>query len=175
MRLFLAIELPVEVKTALSSIRRPPLADLRWIAPEQLHITLKFLGEVPDADVPQLLETLAAVPTPSPLSLRVSGLAMFPERGRVRIVAADVADDAGGIVKLAESLEAACESLGFTREGRPYRAHVTLARAKMPVRRELVKVDVPAMSFTEKQFVLMQSKLSSKGPTYTVAARFPLK
>ena len=175
MRLFLAIELPADVKTALADVRHPPLADLRWIPPEQLHITLKFLGEVPDADVPRLIETLAAVATPRPLTLRVAGAVMFPERGRVRIVAADIADDAGGIVQLAEALEAAYEPLGFAREGRPFHAHVTLARAKMPVRRELVNLDIPALTFTASQFVLMQSKLSPTGATYAAAAHFPLK
>jgi 2'-5' RNA ligase len=72
-------------------------------------------------------------------------------------------------------LEAACEPLGFARENRPYHAHVTLARAKIPVRRELVKAEVPSLSFAAGEFVLMQSKLSPKGATYTVAAQFPFK
>ena len=71
MRLFLAIELPDAVKQQLTAVQRSPLAALRWAPAEQLHVTLKFLGEVPDADVPAIIEHLAKLPTAEDATLAV--------------------------------------------------------------------------------------------------------
>jgi 2'-5' RNA ligase len=174
MRLFFAIELPGSVRQRLAEIAHPPLNALKWVSAEQLHVTLKFLGPIADADLPRLLSAADAVVRPRPLELRVEGVSLFPERGPVRIVAASVAEASGTLAKLVADLEAAAEPLGVPRENRPFHAHVTLARAKPPVRRDRVIVTVPAMSFTVGEFVLMESRLSPKGSTYTVAARYPL-
>ena len=174
MRLFLAIELPAEVRQALATISRPPVAGLRWTAVEQLHLTLKFLGEVPDGDVPRLIETFATTPKPPPIPLVIDGLSLFPPRGRVRIVAAHVADASGSLHRLAADFDSACERVGFPRERRPFTAHITLARARVPVPRERLTFDLPRLAFEGKEFVLMQSQLSDKGSRYSVAARFRL-
>jgi len=174
MRLFLAIELPAEIRQTLATISRPPVAGLRWTAAEQLHLTLKFLGEVPDGDVPRLIEALTTTPKPPPIPLVIDGLSLFPPRGRVRIVAANVADASGSLHRLAADLEAAFEPLGFPRERRPFAAHVTLARDRVPVPRERLTIDLPRLAFEAWEYVLMQSHLSNKGSTYTVAARFRL-
>jgi 2'-5' RNA ligase len=174
MRLFLAIELPAVVKDALADIAHPPLADLKWTATEQLHITMKFLGEVPDDQVPALVEAMRRVPKPGELPLQIAGVVMFPPRGPIRIVGAEVADDTGGLAKLAADLEDAAATLRFPREKRPFHAHVTLARARQPIRRDRVMVTIPELPFVASEFVLMQSTLSPQGSTYAVAARFPL-
>lgn len=174
MRLFLAIELPAEVKDALADIAHPPLADLTWTATEQMHITLKFLGEVPDEQVPALIEAMKRLPGPGELPLETAGLVMFPPHGPIRIVAAEIADPSGRLAKLAADLESAGHTLGFPREKRKFHAHVTLARARQPVRRDRVMATIPELPFTATEFVLMQSTLSPQGSTYTVAARFPL-
>lgn len=175
MRLFIAIDLPGDVKDALADVVRPPLADLKWTAADQLHVTLKFLGEVPDPQVPAVLAALKAIPRPGALALETAGLVMFPPRGPIRIVAADIADPSGGLAKLVAGLEEACAALGFVREKRPFHAHVTLARARQPVRRDRVMVTIPERQFTVDEFVLMQSTLSPQGSRYAVVARFPIR
>lgn len=94
MRLFIAIELPLEIREKILAVRRKLAdtgADVRWVPPEQLHITVKFLGEVDDARVGEILERIIAAARQVPaFPLEIEGACRMPEKGPVRVIAARV-------------------------------------------------------------------------------------
>jgi 2'-5' RNA ligase len=187
-RLFIAIELPEAVRRGLSSGARgtaqtSPAGNLSFTREANLHLTLKFLGEVPEPEVPRLRETLTRLPRVGPILLRTEGLEFFPLRGPIRVVAAKVEGDVGRLALVHREIESACESLGFAREARPYRPHVTLARSRrgLAVSRsshsawQAFKQEVPGPEFEATEFVLMESRLRPSGSEYIPLAHFPLK
>ena len=186
MRLFTAIELPEPAREHLLRLRAELLktADLAdavsWVKPENLHVTLKFLGEVPDAVVPKLTDSLAGVPV-EPMRLTADHVVLFPKRGPVRVIAAGFAGDVDRLSKLFADVEDACAVAGFEREGRAYTPHATLGRARpgrggpglRRLRDETFERFFPGPTFTADRFVMMQSQLNPKGAIYTPAAHFP--
>ena len=137
MRLFVAVELPGEVTALLGRLiedLKGELGKLRWVRPERIHLTLKFLGEVAEPKVAELGRALArAVPgSVRPFELRVHGVGRFPPEGRPRVLWAGLqparAEEAGALSALRERIEEAAAQAGFAREVRPFRPHLTLAR-----------------------------------------------
>ncbi len=181
MRLFTAIELPEEVRGHLGRVAEvcaQQVHGVRWTPAANLHLTLKFIGEVPDARVPELINALEAVVFQRPLELACERLVCFPPRGSARIVAAEVGGEVDPLRQTFERIEAALE--GFClKEPRRYTPHITLGRSKPGVggrSRELMEQAAvghwPGPPFEIDEFVLYQSDLSKAGPIYTVVARF---
>jgi 2'-5' RNA ligase len=187
-RLFLAIELPQALKRHLTSGARgtaqgsSPARNLSFTREQNLHVTLKFLGEVREPDVLRLCDALSCVPPVGPILLRTDGVDFFPHRGPIRVVAAKVEGDVGRLAILHREIEDACASLGFAREGREYRPHVTLARSSkgLAVSRSsasawmALKREPEEPVFEATECVLMESRLNPSGPEYIPLARFPL-
>jgi RNA 2',3'-cyclic 3'-phosphodiesterase len=180
MRLFTASELPDDVREMLAgaqtTLKQKLSGKISWTAPKNLHLTLKFLGEVGDADVMRVCDALRTVSAPS-FSIAVSQLGSLPPRGPARVLMADVIGETSVLSGLFDSTEAACEPLGFAREKRKFHPHITLARLRMPKRisREVGEVKLKQMApFQVREFVLMQSTLSSAGSHYEPVARFSL-
>ncbi len=182
MRLFLAIDLPREVRQALGDLQdrtRRSCPGWRWVRPEGIHLTLRFLGEVGPADEARQRETWRrAVAGHAAVRFQVGGLGVFPGGGRPRVLWVGVKDaSAGGdLAALATSLEAAARELGFEPEERPFRAHLTLARAERegrpiapPPGGSPIAADVEA-----DEVVLFRSELGPGGAKYTRIAAFPL-
>jgi RNA 2',3'-cyclic 3'-phosphodiesterase len=206
MRLFLALELPPEVKSQLF-VASSNLLPVRWgltdptykkvfrlsqTRQENLHVTLKFLGEVAEQQAPKVCDALRRVEPAGELGLRTEGLEFFPNRGPIHVVAAKVGGDVDRLVDLHSRLEKACSALGFAPERRPYRPHVTLLRANngMPshlrqsfyhtsTRKSCTLHEVPPFpvaDFLMNEFVLVESRLGRKhGPEYAAVARFALR
>lgn len=188
MRLFTAIELPDPVRAHLVTVRDRLVESLgspgavSWVKPENVHITLKFLGEVPDAAVGKLVDALAGVAV-RPMRLVADHMVFFPKRGPVRVIAAGLVGDVEELRRLNAGIEEACAGLGFPREGRAYTPHATIGRVRpTPRKGDLIAVrDVPldgafpGPNFSAGGFVLMRSELNPKGAIYTPAARFPRK
>src|ERR1043165_767414 len=130
MRVFLAIELPEKSRRHLDRLcqhlRRPhDLAQsVSWVKRDNWHITLKFLGEVEDACIPEITPALAAVQV-HPMNLFADRMQYFPKRGPVRVVSVGIGGDAGLLNHLPKHIEDALQPLGFPREDRPYTAHIT--------------------------------------------------
>lgn len=181
MRLFIAIELPPDVRDGLAAwqdaLRRSIPEKVSWTAPHNLHATLKFIGEADEAHLPSIATALGGVPLTAPIPVSIDGLIRLPPRGRTRVIGARVADPTGALAELHVRIETALELQGVAREGRTYRPHITLGQVRPPasVRIEYVKLPESEFQFEVHEFLLMQSTLSPAGSKYELIERFPLK
>lgn len=187
-RAFIAIELPDEIKKKLTEIQdflksKSGRAPAKWVAPESIHLTLKFLGGIsPDtvAGVKGAMEE-AAIGT-SPFRLGVGGLGVFPNPKRVQVVWAGLTGDMAALTQLQKDLDTALAALGFTPESRPFTAHLTLARMRdeaSPAEREAIGKLVESTPFQGGDFgvatfSLMRSQLRREGAIYSQMASVPL-
>jgi 2'-5' RNA ligase len=182
MRLFIAVDLPEEVREVLRSglghLKRdqPPA---HWVRPEGMHITLKFLGE----QAPDLVEGLdrtAAGPLSflPPVTVQLGGGGFFPNDRRPRV--AWVGGQAPGLDAWARAVEDAAATLGVEREVRAFSLHLTLARLERPWGVQAVEhfmVQVGRWRFPEfvaREAVLFQSELQPSGAVYTPMRRWPV-
>ena len=157
---------------------------MSWVRPDNLHLTLKFLGEVPDANVPELCDELARVPAAGPIVLQTAREPLFfPPRGRIHVIGVRIEEvREARLSRLYEGIEQACTSAGFARERRAFQPHVTLARSKFGLpddyRHRYHDLNglqgIPTLMVEVSEFALVQSRLLPAGPEYTTVARFPL-
>jgi 2'-5' RNA ligase len=186
MRLFVAVHLPDEMKgelyTSFSGAVTGRVGGLRFPAPANVHITLKFLGETDEGLIPSVEEPLKAVAAEhEPFTLSVSGAGAFPNVKRPRVVWAGVKEGREELSKLAEAVETALEPLGFEPERRPFRGHITVARVKSPASTKAVGEIVAANegrdfgTFEVKGFSLVKSELKPDGAVYSDVVKFKLK
>ena len=190
LRLFVAIELPGGVRDAIGgTIGRLRAADagdaLRWVRPESVHLTLKFLGSVEQERLPAIKTALRlGVRDAAPFELRTGELGSFGGRRNLRVVWVDVLGDTNALTTLAARVEAALQPLGFPAEPRPFAAHLTLARvrddAPSPERERihalLPRVEsgvVPAFRVTSCS--LMRSTLQRGGAVYEALSTYDLE
>ncbi len=179
MRLFIAIPLADSVVAELSRLTgrlRSNSAALRWPAPESWHITLQFLGNTNEEQYGCLIGRLAELHCPA-VPIQLGEPSIF-DRAGIFYAGVELTPQ---LVALERRVVAATALCGFEPESRPYRPHITLARAKAGNRaRELcgLMASVPARirfsRFTALEFLLYESHLSPSGSTYEVRCRFPL-
>ena len=186
MRCFIAIDLSDEVRSALDATQgrlraRAPRADVRWVDPAGMHLTLQFLGEVSDARLADVRSALAtAATTVSAMVLACRGLGAFPGLTRPRVVWAGIRGAVGDLSRLAAACQRACEPLGFVPEKRPFRGHVTLARVRSPrgfgplARAIESAADDDFGAWTAAEVVLYRSHLRRTGSVYEPLRRVPL-
>ena len=189
LRLFVACELPSEALEALARVqadlRDHGAGRLRWVRPEGIHLTLKFLGAVAPDLAERVIDALAkAIVEPFTLNLRFDRLGSFGGRMRLRVLWVGLAGDIEELSALAETVEKALKPLGFPRESRPFAPHLTLARVpdEMGVDERSRLADLiaaytlpplPSMSISEVS--LMQSFLLPGGARYEQRATFPVR
>jgi 2'-5' RNA ligase len=178
MRLFTAIELTSDVRQVLAAwqeaLRRAIRARVSWTAPANLHLTLKFIGDVEPKQIEPIRAALRGVEAPGPIALSIDGVMRLPPRGPTRVIGAQVD---GELARLHAEIEAALEPHGVAREARPFRAHVTLGRVRDRARIALDGIELSRtaeLPMDVLDFVLMRSTLSDKGSTYDVIERFAL-
>lgn len=184
MRLFFAIMLPPDVQAGLHRLReRLDWLPIRptWTAQQNLHITLKFLGEVPDPQVADLARDVAqSIHLARPLHLRPDHLVFFPSRGPARVLGIGFSGDTDPLYRFQSDLEAFCRTRGFPTENRPYTPHATLARIRDGLReqhRPRIEQSWQSLShlpeFEASAYQLMQSILGSRGSTHTPVVTVP--
>ncbi len=182
-RLFIAIELSDEVRAALTEVQagiKKWSEMVRWIEPAQLHMTLKFLGEVPEEKVAAVSEGLTvAAGEVAPFDLSLTECGCFPPRGGVRIVWVAAHDESGRLAAIVEAIERQMEPLGFVREERPFSPHLTIGRVRDDRSGSQLRSAVQAAKARPvRQYVshvtLMQSRLSPKGASYSVVSKASL-
>lgn len=177
MRLFIAIALPDPVREALSGLRSG-LPGARWVEPEAMHLTLRFIGEVDETEAEDIDAALAAITAPA-FDLAISGIGSFQSRRRVRSIWVGL-QRSEPLARLQGKVESAVVRAGFEPEGRKFKPHVTLARLKnTPVGRVgayMETHDTLAMApFPVTAFTLMRSYLNRDGPHYEVLAEYLLQ
>jgi 2'-5' RNA ligase len=177
-RLFVAIDLPASVKAQLLKCCTG-VPGAKWVKPEQMHLTLRFIGEVDEAAFETIRQALAVVTT-APFSLSLNGAGQFPPKGGARVLWVGL-DAPPTLFDLQRRIEAALNQLGYPPETRPFAAHITLARLKSPPPPESIRqflsrnADLVSDPIPVTQFVLYSSQLAPSGPTYTAEATYPLK
>lgn len=190
-RTFLAISLPEPQRAALSRLERDfdlHTSILKWVAPNLLHITVKFLDGV-DASRLEAVDEAArqGAASTGPFSLALDGLGAFPSVRGPRVIWAGLKRDAGfrALALLFTRLEEALEMHGFPREARPFSPHITLARVRDAassldrgrVGESLARVQEKralTAPFSVRDLVVMRSDLGPAGPSYTPMAVLPL-
>ncbi|MGH2897489.1 MAG: RNA 2',3'-cyclic phosphodiesterase [Solirubrobacteraceae bacterium] len=185
MRLFLAINLPAEVRReveAATATLRDCAPEISWISAPRLHLTLKFLDEQPAERVDEIRDAIAGVAgRHRELLIALGGIGAFPNFRRARVVWMGVMQEPR-LELLHHDLEVACEQLGFEVEGRTFRPHLTLARVKQALPEERLRSLSRAAKQTDyrtdfvvRSIDLMNSALGPSGPTYTTLVSAALR
>jgi 2'-5' RNA ligase len=176
-RSFVAINLPSRVKERVDLMQKEWGAlgpHVRWVAPENVHITLKFLGDVAEERVAAIGDALGGVAARvCPFDFTVTSFGVFPDLRYPRIVWLGIGEGADRVAALQLAVEAEMESLGFAPEKRAFRPHVTVGRMKSPRGRsmlgELLQTDTRIDERVEvSEMFLMRSQLRPTGPIYSV-------
>lgn len=177
MRLFFAIELTDPARREVDLLQKRLLrnhANVQWVRPENLHLTLKFLGEVEENRLPGLRQAAEeAAASFSPFLISLEGVGAFPGARHPRVIWVDIQEGRETVVRLARALEEACGRLGFPPEERPFSPHLTIGRGRSlsePLSAPPFKTNEP---IRVDRLVLFQSLLSSQGPRYTPVAVIP--
>ncbi|MFC7135830.1 RNA 2',3'-cyclic phosphodiesterase [Halobaculum litoreum] len=182
-RLFVSIDLPDRLADEVAAVQAPlrDLPGLRLADPAQAHCTLKFLGDVEEArvdDVVDALERAVAAAGVAPVECEVGGLGVFPSPDYVRVVWVGVRDGSDEVTRLAEAVERETVALGFDEADHEFTPHVTLARmddARGKARvREYLEEDPTVGRFTAREIRLTESTLGRDGPRYGTRARVSL-
>jgi 2'-5' RNA ligase len=193
MRLFTAVELPDEVRAAVAAAAAPllaPFPDARRVAPENLHVTVRFLGDVQPQALPAIRAALAEASSESGAGrARAQGFGAFPGPSEPRVVWAGIDDPAHAFTALERNVGERIAPLGFPPEDRPYAPHVTVARLgsprgrpgrgrRAPADRARPFVSPPSSplgpEFPVRELTLFESELTPRGPRYRALDRFPL-
>ena len=176
-RIFAAVDISEEARSRASLFsdnlrRRFPSLRVGWDRPEKLHLTLKFLGETNEIQLENFKSIAAgAARRISPFKLRLSGTGIFPNARSARVLWLGVIDEEGNLAKINRIFESECEKIGFEREKRSYRPHLTIARLKEPQNsRELIETHLDAtfepVEFDVAELVIYESELLPAGSIY---------
>lgn len=182
MRLFVALDLPDEVRASLSELivkLKPQSRGARWVQPANLHITLKFIGHVENEKLGPIKEALARIHSSQPVHLDFRGMGFFPNERRPRVVWCGV-HASPNLANLAAEIDRSLVPLGVDAETRPFTPHLTLARFKSDegvadlVRAAEGMESTEFGSATETEFHLYESLLKPAGAQYNRLASFPI-
>jgi RNA 2',3'-cyclic 3'-phosphodiesterase len=183
MRAFVACNLDVEsvrrLEDVAKTLRGSSLAPkARWVPLTKMHVTLKFLGDIDLGLGPAIEDAIAPLAASSaPLRVGFESISAFPSADEARVVVVLLSDATGDLARLAEAVETRAYELGFEREARPFRPHVTLARPAVPkdVAGWLTGVRLPGELARVTELVLYRSDLGSPQNEYAALARLALK
>jgi len=198
-RAFLAVELPVSLRQALAQVQADaknrlsrelsPRMRLQWVRPDAIHLTLKFLGDIPESHIADLQAAVgAALRAVTPFAIDVAGLGVFPDLRAPRVLWVGLSSGLGGgsplgaLSQLTAKVEQSVAVLGYPPESRPFNPHLTLARIKegaKEVGRALARIGLlegkaPLGQFEVRAVALMRSELKPSGSVYTKLWEVPL-
>ena len=179
-RLFIAIEIPADIKERMLALKTQ-IPTARWLKSQQMHLTIRFIGEVSAQQTDEIISVLRDIASPG-FDLSLNGAGRFPPQKKrgARILWLGVDADQQ-LADLHRKIESALEEIGFPPERKPFKPHITLARLKAD-RTPTQAVDFlqdnaafNAGTFTVARFVLVKSTLSPQGAQYTNLAEYELK
>lgn len=177
-RAFVAVPIPDAVAVFLQQVQARlhfPGRNIRWVATENIHLTLKFLGDIDPSRVPAVAAQMdaAAGMTPS-FSLKAGGVGVFPNLRHARVLWVGLTGDLQRLKAIQATLESALESLGFGRESRDFHAHLTIGRTRQRIDAKKIGAsleplkDAASDSFRVDRLVLFKSVLKPAGAEYTL-------
>jgi RNA 2',3'-cyclic 3'-phosphodiesterase len=180
-RLFVALDVPDETRRALGEAIRKfesVCRGARWMRAESIHVTLKFIGEVEETKLPAIKDSLATVKSSQPIEIAFRNFGFFPNERHPHVFWLGI-ESGPNLAALAANISSALEPIGFPREEREFRPHLTLARFKtekgLPKLREIV-APLAHQSFgntVASQFHLYESVLNPSGAVHTKLASYP--
>lgn len=183
-RTFCAIELPPDVRSQLANHARRlreavPEASASWSKPENIHLTLKFFGNVDTRKLSKISTAASRVVKEfSTFQVKIGGTGVFPKASRPQVLWIGVEDSSGRLSELQRRLEEEFVVEGFNKEGRAYRPHLTIARLRPDGARKLAETHLQTkFDFTEirvNECILFRSQLNPKGSIYTVISKHEL-
>ncbi len=182
-RLFIAVKVSAELAQSLDAVIRKLAvteAEVKWVKTKNLHLTLKFLGEVDPAEIPAIIAAMQTVKIEK-FILEVGSIGVLPDFHRPRVIYADISQGSEKLIKLANFIEKVTVSLGFDPEKRPFIPHLTLGRFKGHKRLDKLfeKIDgIKGVIFGKLSvsgIYLIKSELRPEGPQYTELASVPLQ
>lgn len=187
-RCFIAIELDEPIKTQLEKQQRMfrkrlsgNESAIKWVPPNNIHLTLKFLGNVADQDIPEICDAVShAASEFQPFSFTVGTCGCFPPKGLARVLWIGIIDGQSELKQLAKRIDHWTNKLGFPLETRAFNGHLTLARirqanAAKAVARTVEQMPVETLGRqTVSQITVFQSELKPGGPIYTPLHHAPL-
>jgi 2'-5' RNA ligase len=185
-RLFVALEIPSTVRDKFTVLmnglrsldRKPGAKKPRWVRPENLHLTLKFIGTIAPERLEEIRAALAGVRSELPVQLRFRGIGFFPDAKRPRVIWAGVAESEN-LTAIAANVDRVLEELEVPREQRAFTPHLTLARCEPTTISAALKAAIDknaASDFGElrtNEFHLIESRLKPTGAEYTTLQSFP--
>jgi len=176
-RTFIAIELPEKIIYTISKVQEEIKSyglKIRWVRPENIHLTLKFLGDIKTADTEKVARAVSESATGYPaLSLAVKGIGVFPGIKKPRVLWLGISKQLDLLTALQKTLDEKLEAMGFPKEKRPFRGHLTLGRIKSvidpktlhDVLKEFIQFE--SESFFADKIILYKSDLKPNGAVYT--------
>jgi 2'-5' RNA ligase len=179
-RLFIAIEIPQTIRTTFAALLKEFRAiapQVKWVRAENLHVTLRFLGETESAKLDALQNVLSAIRSAEPVNLEFRSLGFFPNEKRPRIFWTGM-EASANLKSLAADIDQAVHRLGFPLEDRPFTPHLTLARLQSPVIAPKLlqaikeKSAQPFGFLLAREIHLIESKLKPTGAEYTTLQTF---
>lgn len=182
MRLFTGIDLPDEVREKLERllIHLRPCAHLKWSPVYNLHVTLKFIGEWPEANLPQLEAALRTIAPREPIPAEVKGLGWFPNPHHPRVFWVGV-HGGDALSALVKDIDTATTPLGIAAEDRAFNAHLTLARIKEPTPLQALRIAIAQLESVEfgafeiDRLYLYRSQPGPAGSVYTKLSEYPFQ
>ncbi len=185
MRTFIAIVLTREIRDCLAGIQeqlKKCRADVRWVQPENIHLTLKFLGERDEKKIEKIKEVIEEIAREKVcFSVRLCNIGAFPKVESPRIIWAGIDEGERETQDLAYELEEKIAKIGIPKEDKPFSSHITIARLKSPSNRECLVQELKKLpkiqdkKFPVTKITLFKSTLTTKGPIYEVLKEADLK
>ncbi len=172
-RAFVAVRVPGKIADVLENFlaQLRPLAPIRWVRREQLHITLKFLGELSHDSIAQVIDALEPIKHFDPFTIQLEHVGAFPNLAAPRVLWMAGKKGSSELGRVAREVDdVLADEAGLARDSRKFRPHLTLARLKYSrLPEELVRKlgEVPVMSWQCRELVLMRSQLTTQGPIYS--------
>ncbi len=182
-RLFLALPLPATTQAELRSLVHAlsrSASGVKWVRPEHLHVTLRFLGDVEDAECDELMTEMNRVTEVAPFTFNLTGLGAFPNRKEPRVIWTGVGEGREPLAALAARVENLVTASGLPPGDRPFSPHLTVGRVKEPQDFTALWRAADQMNFTAQpvhaaDVRLVWSTLTPEGPVYRDVESFPLR
>lgn len=181
-RTFIAVELDEKARELIRDVQtrlKSAGADVKWVKPENAHLTLKFLGDVPEKRLKVVIETLEKLTaSASSIQTRLTQLGMFPDRRRPRVIWVGLDDAEGRLTRLAEAVETALGNIGFKKEDRAFQPHITIARLRSShnagaLAEAAAQFSIPCgINQSFASLTLFKSTLTPAGPVYEPLKKF---